>query len=80
MPHSLPVAEARTSPQSLPTPLTNSASLVLTPPHNAEEEEADPLVSALSFTTAPGNKNGPLLSMHVSALIKKEFGLTNMLI
>ena len=31
-----------------------------------ELEEIDPLISALSFTTAPGNQQKPLLSMHVS--------------
>ena len=45
---------------------------VLTLPHNSQEEEADPLVSVLSFMTGPGNKHEPLLSMHVSASIKKR--------
>ena len=51
--HSPPATEAQTSSQLLPMLSTNSASPVLTPPQNAEEE-ADPLDSALSFTTTPG--------------------------
>ena len=36
-----------------------------------ELEEIDSLISALSFTTAPGNHQEPLFSMHVSNSIKK---------
>ena len=72
VPHSSPATEAQTLSQLLPPSSTNSTSLVLTLPWNAEEEEEDPLVSSLSFTLAPGNKHEPLLSMHVSASIKKR--------
>ena len=72
VPLSPPAAEAQILPQASPTSLTNSTSLVSIPPQHAEEEEADPMVSALSFTTEPGNKHEPLLSMHVSSLIKKR--------
>ena len=77
VPHSPPATEAQTSSQPSPTALTNSTSLVLTPPQNAEEEEADPLISALSFTTAPGN----LYFQGMCQLrLRKEFGQANMLI
>ena len=36
------------------------------------EEPEDPLVSALSFTKAPGSFQEPLLSMHISNSIKKH--------
>ena len=44
----------------------------MTPPQYTDEEEADSLASALSFTTAPSNKHEPILSMDVSALTKKR--------
>ena len=70
--NSPPAAEAQTLSQLLPMSSTNSTSQVSTPPQNAEDEEADQLASAHLFTTAPGNKHEPLLSMHVSASIKKR--------
>ena len=48
------------------------ASPVLNPLENAEDEQPDPLVSALSFSTAPGKSSEPLLSMHVSNSSKKQ--------
>ena len=68
--HSQPATEAPNAAQQLPSTLTNFASPVSTPPDLGEEDEADPLVSALSFTTAPGKTREPLLPM--SASIKKR--------
>ena len=38
-------------------------------PQQTEEDEAEPLVSALSFSTAQSKPHAPLLSVHVSACI-----------
>ena len=62
----------QSSPHWSPSAPSNSASPVANPPDNTEEEQLDPLVSALSFLTAPGKLPEPLPSMHVSALIKKR--------
>ena len=43
-----------TSPHQSPSVSPNSASPVSNPPDTTEEEQPDPLVSALSFSTAPG--------------------------
>ena len=65
------------SPQQSPAPSPNSISPVSNPPDNTKEEQLGPLVSALSFSTAPGKLPEPLLSTHVSASSKKESGQAN---
>ena len=71
----------QSSPHRFPSASSNSASPVSNPPDNTEDEQLDSLVSALSFSTAPGKLLDPLLSMHVSVSIKKriwagcQFGL-----
>ena len=68
----LPTTESSNSTQQSPLTSPNSVSPVSNPLDIGDEEEADPLVSALSFMTAPGKTHEPLLSMHVSASIKKR--------
>ena len=69
---------------------------VVTPPHNSpvhwgsvgdtgketleELEDNDPLVSALSFTTAPGNPQEPYFLCMFLTLLKSTFGQGNILI
>ena len=72
MQHGQPATEASNLSQQSPSTSTNSVSPLSNPPDNGEEDEADPLVSALSFSAAPGKTHEPLLSMHVSASIKKR--------
>ena len=61
-----------TSPHQSPSVSPNSESPVSNPPDTTEEKQPDPLVSALSFSMAPGKTPEPSLSMHVSASIKKR--------
>ena len=63
--------DVSTSPHWSPSVSPNSVSPVSNP-LDTTEEQPDPLVSALSFLTAPGKTPEPLLSMHVSASIKKR--------
>ena len=60
------------SPQQSLAASSNYISPVSNPPDNTKEEQPDPLVSTLSFSMAPGKLLEPLLSMHVSASIKKR--------
>ena len=62
----------QSSPHWSPSASSNSFSPASNPSDNTDEEQPDPLVSALSFSTAPGKLPAPLLSMHVSASIKKR--------
>ena len=62
----------QSSPHQSPSASSSSASPVSNPPDNTVEEQPDPLISALSFLTAQGKLPEPLLSMHVSASIKKR--------
>ena len=70
--HPSPTTEGLTSAQQSLSTSSNSASPTSTPPDVGDDEEADPLVSVLLFTMVPGKTHKPLLSMHVSAFIKKR--------
>ena len=60
------------SPHCSPSVSSNSTSFrSLNSPDTTEEEQPDPLFSALAFLMAPSKTQEPLLSMHVSASIKK---------
>ena len=72
MQHGQPATETSVSLQKSSFTSTNSASSISNPPDNGKKDEADPLVSALSFSMASGKIHEPLHSMHVSASIKKR--------
>ena len=67
-------------PHWAPSASSNSTSPVSNPPDNTEEEQPDPLISALSFSTAPGylpEQNLYFLCMYLHPL-RKESGQASM--
>ena len=56
---------------SSPVQSTSTSSLPDKQPEEQGQQTPDPLVSALSVSTVPGNQPEPILSMHFSQSIKK---------